>query len=60
MRVHGADAGCYAELKRRLADQYGEDRHGYTDAKSAFIWQIMVKADRWSQDTGWAPGPSDA
>jgi GrpB-like predicted nucleotidyltransferase (UPF0157 family) len=60
MRAHGADAERYTELKHRLADQYGEDRHGYTDAKSAFIWQTMVKADRWSQDVGWAPGPSDA
>jgi hypothetical protein len=22
--------------------------------------EVMFRADRWSQDVGWAPGPSDA
>lgn len=39
---------------------YKEDRHGYTDTKAPFIWEIMAKADRWSQEVGWEPGPSDA
>lgn len=60
MRAHGEDAQRYAELKCRLAEQYGEDRHGYTEAKAAFLWEIMVKADRWSQEIGWEPSPSDA
>lgn len=59
MRAHGEDAQRYAELKCRLAEQYGEDRHGYTEAKAPFLWEIMVKADRWSQEIGWEPGPSD-
>ncbi len=60
MRAHGEDAQRYAEVKCRLAEQCGEDRHGYTEAKAPFLWEIMVKADRWSQDVGWEPGPSDA
>ena len=59
MRTHNEDAQQYAELKYGLAEQCGEDRHGYTEAKAPFLWEIMVKADRWSQDIGWEPGPSD-
>ena len=50
----------YAELKRRLAGEYGEDRQGYTEAKAPFIWEVMHRADRWSQEVGWKPGPPDA
>jgi GrpB-like predicted nucleotidyltransferase (UPF0157 family) len=41
-------------------EPYREDRLGYSEAKRAFIWKIIQKADRWAQDTGWEPGPSDA
>ncbi len=60
MRAHAQDARRYARLKHALAQKYGDDRQGYTDAKSPFIWDVMMKADRWQQDTGWQPGPSDA
>ena len=60
MRCHAADASAYADLKSRLAQQYRGDRPGYTEAKDAFIWDIISRADRWAQDTGWHPGPSDA
>lgn len=60
MRCHADDVSHYAQLKRQLAEQYREDRLGYTEAKGAFIWNTMQKADRWAQDTGWEPGPSDA
>ncbi len=60
MRCHAADASAYAELKRRLALEYRGDRPGYTEAKNAFTWEVIRKADRWAQDTGWHPGPSDA
>ncbi len=60
MRAHPIDAGRYAELKCRLARAYRDDRRGYTEGKSSFIWAIMAKADRWSQDIGWQPGPTDA
>jgi len=59
MRSHAADASAYSDLKRGLAQQYRGDRPGYTEAKDAFIWDIIRRADRWAQDTGWHPGPSD-
>lgn len=59
MRVHPAHAKLYAELKYALAEKYGQDRGGYTDAKSSFIWKIMRKADTWSQEFGWEAGRSD-
>jgi len=60
MRAHPVDAGRYGELKRGLAAAYRDDRLAYTESKSTFIWGIMAQADRWSQDTGWQPAPSDA
>jgi GrpB-like predicted nucleotidyltransferase (UPF0157 family) len=40
LRTH-PDAVCeYGELKRQLAMEYGADRDGYTNAKSAFIGSI--------------------
>ena len=60
MRCHAAAPSEYATLKLQLAEQYRDDRHGYTEAKDAFIWDIMRSAGKWAQDTGWQPGPSDA
>ena len=60
IRTHEEDARLYAKLKRRLAGEYGENRRGYTEAKTPFIWEVMYRADRWSQEIGWQPGPSDA
>lgn len=59
MRVHRDDASRYARLKYALARIYKDDRVGYSDAKSPFIWEIMAKADRWSQDVGWKAGQTD-
>jgi len=59
LRSHPAEAGRYAELKQRLAEQYRHDRQGYTHSKSHFVWDIMIAANRWTQETGWQPGPSD-
>jgi len=60
LRTHDEDAAHYAAVKRGLAAHYGEDRLGYTNAKAPCIWGIMQKADRWNQEIGWTPGPSDA
>jgi GrpB-like predicted nucleotidyltransferase (UPF0157 family) len=59
LRAHPEEARRYAELKYRLADQYRENREGYTEAKTPFIWEIIQHADGWSQETGWKPGPTD-
>ena len=60
VREHATDAQAYAALKYRLAEQFGTDRVGYTEAKTSFIWEVMRKADQWAQQTGWSPGASDA
>lgn len=60
VRAHPAVAAEYANVKHRLAEHYGSDRHGYTDAKGPFIWATMASASDWSQDVGWETGPSDA
>jgi GrpB-like predicted nucleotidyltransferase (UPF0157 family) len=59
LRAHDEDAQHYAELKRILAAEHQDNRAGYTTDKSPFIWETMGKAHRWSQRTGWQPGPSD-
>lgn len=59
LRTHAEDAQRYAALKYQLAAQYGEDRLGYVAGKEPFIWEIMRRADRWSQDTGWEAGATD-
>jgi GrpB-like predicted nucleotidyltransferase (UPF0157 family) len=59
MRAHRHDAIRYARLKYALAAMYKDDRVGYSAAKSPFIWEIMAKADRWSQEVGWEAVPTD-
>ncbi len=44
LRTHPGVARDYYELKKRLADEYGRDREGYTNAKSEFIEGIIDKA----------------
>ena len=59
LRTHAEEAEAYVALKYRLAEKYRDDRLSYTDGKGPFIWEIMVKANEWSQEVGWQPGPSD-
>ncbi len=60
LRADPDTAKQYAELKRSLATTYRDDRAGYTDAKSDFIWAALRRADDWAQSIGWEAGPSDA
>jgi GrpB-like predicted nucleotidyltransferase (UPF0157 family) len=39
----------YAELKRSLAERYGNDRQSYTDAKSAFIASVCAEPLNFSE-----------
>jgi GrpB-like predicted nucleotidyltransferase (UPF0157 family) len=45
LRENPGVAAEYNELKRRLADDYGEDRKGYTEAKTEFITRVLRKMD---------------
>jgi len=60
LRTHRDVAVEYEALKRRLAIQFRDDRHAYTNAKVPFLWQVIRQADEWAQAQGWLPGPSDA
>jgi GrpB-like predicted nucleotidyltransferase (UPF0157 family) len=44
LRQHPGEAVEYATLKKVLADRYGEDRLGYTDAKSEFVTRALQAA----------------
>jgi GrpB-like predicted nucleotidyltransferase (UPF0157 family) len=59
MRCHADDVRQYVELKQRLAGQFQDDRSAYVEGKSPFIWHVIAKADKWGQEVGWQPGPSD-
>ncbi|MCD4753147.1 MAG: GrpB family protein [Anaerolineaceae bacterium] len=59
LRHHSAAATAYGVLKKNLASNYGEDREGYTEAKSEFIFSTMAKAHVWSMGIGWVAEKSD-
>lgn len=44
LRDHSEEAGRYGALKQDLAARFQSDREAYTDAKSAYVDQIMAKA----------------
>ena len=44
LRVHADVAAEYGELKRRLAEEFRDDREGYTEAKSEFIRGVVGRA----------------
>ena len=59
LRTHPRRAAEYATLKRGLAERYGRDREGYTEAKSDFIRSIEEQALRWrAGDRASRPQPS--
>jgi GrpB-like predicted nucleotidyltransferase (UPF0157 family) len=60
LRSNAGEADHYANFKRALAAKYFTERDRYTDAKEPYLWELMRRADRWSQDVGWQLGPSDA
>jgi GrpB-like predicted nucleotidyltransferase (UPF0157 family) len=47
LNCHRDDAQAYSQLKERLAEQYPDDRNKYTEMKSAFISEILAKANQW-------------
>lgn len=45
LRAHTDDAARYAKLKRELVETFNSDREAYTEAKTSFIQQILVRAE---------------
>jgi GrpB-like predicted nucleotidyltransferase (UPF0157 family) len=60
LRADDAWAKRYAAEKHRLAHLLKGDRQAYVDGKDPFVWETIRRADRWAQQVGWQPGPSDA
>jgi GrpB-like predicted nucleotidyltransferase (UPF0157 family) len=60
LRADPAAAQDYGQHKLALAARFTNDRHGYLEAKTPIIWDVLRRADQWAQATGWEPGPSDA
>jgi len=60
LRSHPPAAAEYAEVKRRCAALFRNDRQGYVEAKDSFVWEVIRNADAWAQRIGWLPAPSDA
>ncbi|POZ63802.1 GrpB family protein [Chromobacterium alticapitis] len=46
LRADSPLSASYAALKQELAKRYGDDRAGYTDAKSGFINEALAAAKR--------------
>jgi len=59
LREHVEEARRYAALKHSLAALHRTERERYTEAKEPYIWELMWRADRWSQDVGWCVGAPD-
>jgi GrpB-like predicted nucleotidyltransferase (UPF0157 family) len=43
LRAHREEAATYERLKRRLAAKHRTDREAYTEAKSAYVEEVMRK-----------------
>src|SRR5215469_12549527 len=44
LRAHAGEANAYALLKRELANKFGSDREGYSQAKSEFVQRLLQRA----------------
>jgi GrpB-like predicted nucleotidyltransferase (UPF0157 family) len=61
LRSHPGHSSKYAAVKHSLATRFSlpGQRQDYVDAKAPFIWETIRLADRWAQEVGWEPPPSD-
>jgi GrpB-like predicted nucleotidyltransferase (UPF0157 family) len=49
LRAHAEMARAYADLKKRLAQLYHDDRSKYQAAKADFIDSLVQHAERWAR-----------
>jgi GrpB-like predicted nucleotidyltransferase (UPF0157 family) len=54
MRAHPEAVPAYGAIKRSLAGAL-PDSGTYTDVKDPIVDLVIVVADEWARDTGWAP-----
>jgi GrpB-like predicted nucleotidyltransferase (UPF0157 family) len=53
LRADEATRDAYADLKRASATRYRDDGIAYTEAKTAFVFDALERAERWAAATGW-------
>ncbi|WP_339272627.1 GrpB family protein [Paenibacillus sp. FSL K6-1330] len=59
LRTHEDDRDQYSRTKYELANRYRDQREQYVDAKTEIVWDIIKKANTWSQKIGWKPSKAD-
>ena len=55
LRTHEVIACRYALLKRALAEEFRDSRQDYQAGKESFLEELIVEAEAWAVETGWAP-----
>lgn len=50
LRLYPQAAQQYAALKRKLAEEFKNDRDRYTDSKTPLIEQLLIHARAWQQN----------
>jgi len=55
LRAHSEARDGYADLKRKLAVTYRDDRLAYNEGKTGFILDTLEVAHRWATETRWIP-----
>ncbi|WP_339293155.1 GrpB family protein [Paenibacillus sp. FSL W8-0187] len=59
LRTHEDDRDQYARTKYEIANRYKDQREQYVEAKTEIVWDIIKKANTWSQKIGWNPSKAD-
>ncbi|AJY76202.1 GrpB family protein [Paenibacillus beijingensis] len=59
LRTHEKEREEYADLKKKLSLIFRNQREQYVEGKTELIWNIMMKASKWSQEIGWKPDKAD-
>ena len=57
LRTHDEDAERYEAMKLSAAEQWSDDRFGYTYAKNSLIIDILDRAETWAHASGWSEFP---
>ena len=57
LRSNESAREAYAEVKYRLAAQFPADRIAFNEAKTAFIVEMLDRAERWAGAVGWMVPP---
>jgi GrpB-like predicted nucleotidyltransferase (UPF0157 family) len=53
LRTHPRVRDAYADVKRRLAVTYRDDRLAYNEGKTVFILDTLEAAEHWASRVGW-------